>query len=298
MTIQQLTYLLEVHKTRSFSIAAKNLFITQSAISNSIISFEKEIGSPIFVRSKSGLTPTPRGIEIIEYAKRACDSIAAITAAKQPDRKALRIGSNSYGPANRAFLRIMNENRNNSDIAFTFEDARRGDYLDRLLKGELDMAIFMNIASYTPGRIENVKKHNLHYEVLETTPAVVGIGPKHPLYNETNLDFRELSKYKLAQSSVSGIAGIKSIGAYLPIRKENILLICGSDLKKSLVEEGHAFTVMRKPSRSDPADKLRYFTVEGMNYKIYYVTNPHYPHCELLDTYINYLKEEIVAERD
>ena len=37
MTFQQLQYLLEVHKAGSFSQAAKNLYITQSAISNAII---------------------------------------------------------------------------------------------------------------------------------------------------------------------------------------------------------------------------------------------------------------------
>ena len=68
MTIQQLTYLLEVHKAGSFSIAAKNLYITQSAISNAIIGLEKEIGSPIFVRSKKGLIPTPRVIDVITQA--------------------------------------------------------------------------------------------------------------------------------------------------------------------------------------------------------------------------------------
>lgn len=298
MTIQQLTYLLEVHKTRSFSIAAKNLFITQSAISNSIISLEKEIGSPIFIRSKSGLTPTPRGVEIIEHAKRACDNIEAIIAAKQPEKKTLRIGSHSYDPAHKALLRVMDECRNDQDIEFSFEDTRRGDFLERLLKGELDLVIFMNVASYTPGRMENVKKHNLHYEVLETPPAVVGIGPKHPLYNETQLDLRDLSQYKLIQSSAAGVAGVKSIGAYLPIRKENILLVCGNALKKQLLEEGHCFTVKRQPSRPDPTDKLHYFPVEGMNYTIYYVTNPRYAHCEELDRFISYMKEEVAAAKE
>ena len=63
MTIQQLTYLLEVYKAGSFSVAAKNLFITQSAISNAVIALEKEIDSPIFIRSKKGLVPTNRNPE-------------------------------------------------------------------------------------------------------------------------------------------------------------------------------------------------------------------------------------------
>lgn len=297
MTIQQLTYLLEVHKAGSFSVAAKNLFITQSAISNAIISLEKEIGAPIFVRSKSGLSPTPRGVAVIEHAKRACESIELIASSKTLGKKTVRIGCNSYAPANNAFLRLLDENRGRTDIEFSFEDSRRGDYLDRLLNAELDIVFFHNIASYTPGRLENVKKHNLHYEILDTIPAVVGIGPKHPLYDIPNFDIRELSKYKLVQSTTGGIASVKSIGAYLPVRKENILLVCSRPLRQKVLEEGHAFTVMRKPANPDPEDKLRYIPVEGLNYTIYYVTNPRYSHCEEFDRFLMLLKEEVAASQ-
>ena len=40
MTIQQLSYLLEVHQTGSFSAAAKNLIISQSAVSNAVLTLE------------------------------------------------------------------------------------------------------------------------------------------------------------------------------------------------------------------------------------------------------------------
>ena len=42
MTFQQLQYLLEVNRTGSFTTAAKNLFVTQSSVSNAITSLEKE----------------------------------------------------------------------------------------------------------------------------------------------------------------------------------------------------------------------------------------------------------------
>ena len=80
MTFQQLTYLLEVQKVGSFSQAAKNLFVTQSAVSNAILSLEKEVGEPIFIRSQYGLAPTPRGVEVIRHAERICDSMRQITA--------------------------------------------------------------------------------------------------------------------------------------------------------------------------------------------------------------------------
>ena len=61
MTFQQLQHLLAVHRTGSFSLAAKEMFVSQSAVSNAISGLEQELGCRIFVRSAHGLSLTPEG---------------------------------------------------------------------------------------------------------------------------------------------------------------------------------------------------------------------------------------------
>jgi DNA-binding transcriptional LysR family regulator len=68
MNIEQLESIVEVAKTRSFSIAAKNLHVTQSGLSNSIMKLEKEFGFRLFNRSRSGTLPTEFGAKIINKA--------------------------------------------------------------------------------------------------------------------------------------------------------------------------------------------------------------------------------------
>jgi len=70
MNIQKLEYLVEVAKTGSFSIASQNLFVSQSAISQSIVSIEKKLGIKLFERSRGGnsAVPTIEGEEIISIA--------------------------------------------------------------------------------------------------------------------------------------------------------------------------------------------------------------------------------------
>ncbi|WP_435167616.1 LysR family transcriptional regulator [Paenibacillus glycanilyticus] len=65
MNIEQLEYVKEVFETNSMSLAAQNLHVSQSAISQSISLLEKEIGIPLFKRSRSGTVPTEDGITII-----------------------------------------------------------------------------------------------------------------------------------------------------------------------------------------------------------------------------------------
>ncbi|MEH7349769.1 LysR family transcriptional regulator [Gottfriedia acidiceleris] len=71
MNIQKLEYLVEVAKTGSFSIASQNLFVSQSAISQSIVSIEKKLEIKLFERSRGGnnAIPTIDGERIIPLAK-------------------------------------------------------------------------------------------------------------------------------------------------------------------------------------------------------------------------------------
>lgn len=293
MTIQQLTYLLEVYKSGSFSLAAQNLYITQSAISNAVISLEKEVGAPIFVRSKKGLVPTTRGMDIINHAKRACDSIDQIIKPRTSEKHSVRIGCSGYLPATRAFMRLLDENRGRRDIDFAFVSQTDGDFLERLLNQELDIVFFTNVTSYTMGRLETVKKHNLDFEIFSEVPAVVKISPKHPLYNKQNIDIREFAKYRLLQGSRKGMSAVKTLSAYFPFRQENILPISNSSLRRQVLAEGHAIAIDSMPLKADKEEAMRYVPIEGLRYTCYYVTNPAMPQCQELQRFIELFKEEL-----
>ena len=68
MTFQQLTYVVEVAKNGSINKAAKNLFLSQTALSSAIKALEKELGIAIFERTARGVTVTSSGREFVGYA--------------------------------------------------------------------------------------------------------------------------------------------------------------------------------------------------------------------------------------
>jgi DNA-binding transcriptional LysR family regulator len=69
MNIEQLLYMVEVAKYSSLSIAAQNLHVTQSTISQSITNFEKELGIKVLKRSRGhGAVPTDEGRIILKLA--------------------------------------------------------------------------------------------------------------------------------------------------------------------------------------------------------------------------------------
>ncbi|HCR39744.1 MAG TPA: LysR family transcriptional regulator [Lachnospiraceae bacterium] len=66
-------YVYEVYKTRSFSKAAANLYISQPSLSATIKKIEQRIGSPIFDRSTNPIRLTECGQKYIQYIERIFD---------------------------------------------------------------------------------------------------------------------------------------------------------------------------------------------------------------------------------
>jgi DNA-binding transcriptional LysR family regulator len=61
----------ELHKTRSVSKAAENLELSQSAVSMSLAKLRRHFNDPLFVRTSTGMEPTPHGAEVIQMLERA-----------------------------------------------------------------------------------------------------------------------------------------------------------------------------------------------------------------------------------
>jgi DNA-binding transcriptional LysR family regulator len=61
----------ELHKTRSVSQTAENLALSQSAVSMSLAKLRRHFNDPLFVRTSTGMEPTPHGSDLIELLERA-----------------------------------------------------------------------------------------------------------------------------------------------------------------------------------------------------------------------------------
>lgn len=70
MDITSLTYLTTIAEERSISKAAEKLFMAQSSLSQALQNLETEVGGKLFVRTSTGVRPTPAGEQMLEYARK------------------------------------------------------------------------------------------------------------------------------------------------------------------------------------------------------------------------------------
>ena len=75
--LKLLAVVTELHKTKSVSQTAENLDLSQSAISMSLAKLRKLFNDPLFVRTSSGMNPTPHAVELIGLLKNAEDILQA-----------------------------------------------------------------------------------------------------------------------------------------------------------------------------------------------------------------------------
>ena len=70
MNTDRIAYFLAVVREGSFSAAAKNMYVSQTAISQQIASLEKEMGCALFHRLSTGAVLTDQGEQFLPYAER------------------------------------------------------------------------------------------------------------------------------------------------------------------------------------------------------------------------------------
>jgi DNA-binding transcriptional LysR family regulator len=96
MELRQLEAFVAVAEERNFTRAATRLFVTQSGLSATIRSLEKDLRAPLFVRSTRRVDLTPAGAALLPEARRTLASARAaadaVTAVEGLERGTLTLG--------------------------------------------------------------------------------------------------------------------------------------------------------------------------------------------------------------
>ncbi len=156
-------------KCGSFSEAAKELYITQSAVSQQIRSIENELGVMLFARGKKGAKLTSHGELLFGYAERAINELESAESLfermKSLDEGSLRIGAGDT--ITRHFLLSKLERFHNKYPGIKIEIVNRvtDETLSRLNAGNVDIAfvslpikadLYSNVNIKEVGRLHDI----------------------------------------------------------------------------------------------------------------------------------------------
>lgn len=292
MTFVQLQYLLEINRTGSVSQAANNLFVSQSSVSIALNTLEKELGFPIFVRSRKGLLPTRQGANVIEQAARICESHRLMTAPTEDYHTNVRITGNAFPLSQNAFLQLVRENADRRDVYFSFTKSNNS--YQQLRSFNLEAAISLTVGPHHLSKENTVSKFGLHSELLATLPGCIRLGKGHRLFDAPNVTLSDLRNDLLLDTPNASVSESLLTAGILRIQPNHRISSMHRGVRKQLLLEGLAYEInYYLPNLQKP--DYRYIPLEPLQYKLSVVTNPVRPAVPEVERFLELLQKELVA---
>ena len=296
MTFQQLQYLLEVNKTGSMTKAADNLFVSYSSVSVAITNLEKELGYPLFIRSRKGLIPTPQGEQVLNHARRICQSYQQLTAVDLNTYRTVRINSCDNRAINRAYAQLVAENLERRDVHLILQSKDPEDSYKKLLNNKVNLSLRM-LFDFALGYWEKrLLKDGLHRELLKTIPAAVRVGKGHRLYNAESVLPHQLQNDRLVDNPINPNSRSSLFYGTIYTNPDNILYASSAGAQKELIQRGLAYSVCSMPHiEYRNSDELRYIPLTGVNCHLIAITNPQFPTPPEIIRFLQLLRTELTA---
>ncbi len=196
MTFLQLRYVLAIAEYGSLSLAARNLFISQPSLTESLSALEKEIGKTLFVRGARGVTPTDEGRTFLGYARQVVEQMRLLEDrySGESGRRYFSVSTQHYTFVASAFVELA-KRHGGDGYEFSLLEERTGKILEnvRNLKSEIGV-LYMSRSNETVLR-KLLKESRLVFSPLFLARPHVFLFRKHPLAKRASVGFEDLADF-------------------------------------------------------------------------------------------------------
>lgn len=192
MELRNLYYFIQICNDRNFSIASNKLFITQQALSKSIKSLEKELGSPLFNKTSTGVSLTPYAEAIYPICKDMLSHYEAglhkIHSISKEGNIPIRVSVSYQTIDTLSFTLIEDFMKKYPDIQ-VITDALPDLLAEQaILDGKADFVFSVGYPQ---------RKNLFQSYLIRKIPLCVMVGPNHVLYHKTHLSMKDLDQLEL-----------------------------------------------------------------------------------------------------
>ena len=240
----------KVAEARSFTKAARELGLTQSAVSHAISNLEKEFGFPLIHRSRSSVSLTSDGQTMLVAMRKV------LQAEEQLRQEASRINGLTKGTIRVGLISSISTNWMPSIIRLMEQDypgirieLREGDYYQIeqwLIGGEIECGFLNRPAS-----------KQFQYTPLVKDPLMCVVSSDNPLYGRKEIDIKEVEGQPIIMASYKGTNDVAAIFEKYGI-KPNIRFELFDDRGIiTMVEHSLGISILPKLVLDDLPDNVR-----------------------------------------
>lgn len=178
--LRQLEHFEAVYRLRSFTRAARELYLSQSALSRSIQALEADLGQPLFDRSTHAVEPTDAAEALIGHAVDAVSSartlIDSARLLRDGEGGSVAVGTGPY-PARPLMTRAVRKlSTEHPGLQVSVVGGAASDLLAALVRRDLDFVV-CDVSKAE----ESSFAAEIDTEPLPTEPLALVVGADHPL---------------------------------------------------------------------------------------------------------------------
>lgn len=199
MTFKQMEYALTIAKCASLSEAAKQLYVSQPSLSESIKKLEAELGYEIFAREHNGVTVTSEGQDFLVIAQNIIDQVGNIEKKSQEgDSKKLKctFGTIHYYFMGEVLAKLVNElqEKDYDGYDVSIIDLGTIDIIEAVANGSCEIGVI----SYTDHNrsyiLKELRKRGLDCTEIHSTRLNAFFRKGHPV-GDGRLTMHDLEPY-------------------------------------------------------------------------------------------------------
>ena len=196
MTLQQLKYALTIADCGSMNEAAKQLFISQPSLSETMKELETEIGLDIFLRSNRGIVITPEGEEFLGYARQVTEQFGLLQS-KYIDKKVkekFSVSTQHYTFAVKAFVETVKQ-IGMEQYEFAVHETTTISVIENVKNFKSEIGVLYENDFDEKVLNKMFKENGLEFVELFSCDTFVYLWSGHPLAKQDVITMEELDEY-------------------------------------------------------------------------------------------------------
>ena len=196
MTLQQLKYALTIADCGSMNEAAKQLFISQPSLSETMKELETEIGLDIFLRSNRGIVITPEGEEFLGYARQVTEQFGLLQS-KYIDKKVkekFSVSTQHYTFAVKAFVETVKQ-IGMEQYEFAVHETTTISVIENVKNFKSEIGVLYENDFNEKVLNKRFKENGLEFVELFSCDTFVYLWSGHPLAKQDVITMEELDEY-------------------------------------------------------------------------------------------------------
>lgn len=196
MTLQQLKYALTIADCGSMNEAAKQLFISQPSLSETMKELETEIGLDIFLRSNRGIVITPEGEEFLGYARQVTEQFGLLQS-KSIDKKVkekFSVSTQHYTFAVKAFVETVKQ-IGMEQYEFAVHETTTISVIENVKNFKSEIGVLYENDFNEKVLNKMFKENGLEFVELFSCDTFVYLWSGHPLAKQDVITMEELDEY-------------------------------------------------------------------------------------------------------